>query len=333
MNEMKNMQNVIATIVTMMFLGMLSLHAGTSLDAEIMKIKSAPPKERVKLMNNLKKRLFSLNRAERIRAIRKLRTSIAHSNKGITHKKVRRSAKASHTKRVNSIVTHNRGIEHLQDRIEIANHHSVINVVNDMGGVIHHSNHRVEQMIEQNIVKAHREVTIDRPSVNSRPTVEPNNIDEHVAVDNGKTDNSKNDIVNNKPLDTLKDNRDKAITNSDISPKQPIVSHHIKNTEVVFKTDKAVTNPNIPQSKPIVSPHIKNTEVIFKTDKAVTNPAMPDRVDMSGKVEMDNNRGSADIQTQESHNSYENHSESQPHNDAPPPSSGGESSAGNGGRW
>ncbi|NPA29651.1 MAG: hypothetical protein GXO33_05645 [Epsilonproteobacteria bacterium] len=47
-----------------------------SIDQEIARIASAPPKERVALMNALKRRLFQLNEAERLKAIERLRASM-----------------------------------------------------------------------------------------------------------------------------------------------------------------------------------------------------------------------------------------------------------------
>jgi Fe2+ transport system protein B len=54
----------------------ISLFADESIDAQINKIKSAPPAERVKLMNALKQRLSQMNREERSHAIKKLQNNM-----------------------------------------------------------------------------------------------------------------------------------------------------------------------------------------------------------------------------------------------------------------
>lgn len=57
---------------------MTALHAAepTDIDREIAKIRSAPPQERVKLMNDFKRRLFQMNQNQRRMAIERLRNSM-----------------------------------------------------------------------------------------------------------------------------------------------------------------------------------------------------------------------------------------------------------------
>ena len=58
------------------------LHAEQSdIDREIEKIKMAPPEERVKLMNEFKRRLFKMNQEERSAAIEHLRSSMHGNNR------------------------------------------------------------------------------------------------------------------------------------------------------------------------------------------------------------------------------------------------------------
>jgi len=51
-----------------------------SVDAQIQEIQSAQPKERVKLMNAFKERLFKMNQEERVAAISSMRAKMNHKN-------------------------------------------------------------------------------------------------------------------------------------------------------------------------------------------------------------------------------------------------------------
>jgi hypothetical protein len=63
------MMGVLALLTTL-------IAAPTDIDRAIERIRQAPPGERVKLMNALKKRLYRMNRQERRAAIERLRRSI-----------------------------------------------------------------------------------------------------------------------------------------------------------------------------------------------------------------------------------------------------------------
>lgn|GEM_PF-5585606 len=63
------------TLLALLVLSVLPLRA-ESVDEAIAKIASAPPAERVKLMNALKRRLFELNRNQRAAAIARLRATM-----------------------------------------------------------------------------------------------------------------------------------------------------------------------------------------------------------------------------------------------------------------
>ncbi len=62
-------------LVLLACISVVSLSGG-GIDADIAKIKSAPPKQRVKLMNALKKRLAKMNLQERRVAISRLKRSM-----------------------------------------------------------------------------------------------------------------------------------------------------------------------------------------------------------------------------------------------------------------
>ena len=160
MEKIKNIYTIIATTVMLMGLPTVYLQAGSSLDREIAKIKSAPPKERVRLMNALKKRIFSLNREQRIRAIKKLRRYIATAPKSnrVAHKSSKRRAvvRDIHT----NAITH---------RVEMLNHHPISSMVHEMGVPNHHHKDIITKMIEQNIAKPHRESS----NLSSNSVVEP----------------------------------------------------------------------------------------------------------------------------------------------------------------
>lgn len=148
MKKLKSIYTIIATTVMLIGLPTTYIYAGSSLDKEIAKIKSAPPKERVRLMNELKRRIFSLNREQRIRAIRKLRKSISASPNA---KRVTKSEES--TDRVHKTVTeHSQNIDSIRDRVEMSNHHAVTAVAHEMGNPTHHTD-KMKSMIEQNIVK------------------------------------------------------------------------------------------------------------------------------------------------------------------------------------
>jgi hypothetical protein len=75
------MRNTIHWFAAVLFF-IAALHAGepTDIDREIAKIRSAPPQERVKLMNDFKRRLFQMNQDQRRMAIERLRHSMPNKN-------------------------------------------------------------------------------------------------------------------------------------------------------------------------------------------------------------------------------------------------------------
>ena len=148
MDKMKNIYTIIATAVMLIGMSTISLYAGNSIDREISKIKSASPKERVRLMNELKRRIFKLNREQRIRAIRKLRKSIPVS----AHAKRVSKPKQSKVTEHKSITEYPHNMDSIRERIEMSNHHAVTAVAHEMGNPSHHVD-KIKSMIEQNIVK------------------------------------------------------------------------------------------------------------------------------------------------------------------------------------
>ncbi|WP_300368917.1 hypothetical protein [Hydrogenimonas sp.] len=70
------MKLIVAWCAAVMLL-FINLHAEpTDIDREIAKIKAAPPEERVKLMNEFKRKLFKMNQEERSEAIQRLKHSM-----------------------------------------------------------------------------------------------------------------------------------------------------------------------------------------------------------------------------------------------------------------
>ena len=341
MNEMENRQNLVISIVIMILISVVSLHAGTSLDAEIMKIKSASPKERVRLMNNLKRRLFTLNRVERIRAIRKLRKSIAHSSKTRSRLSYRSRIKNRREKIIHKISNRsNRDISGIRDRIEIVNHYDVTNVVHDTGGVVTQIYHNRHKTIKHNRVTQNS---------NSYTTINP-----------GGIENQNKDVVGEDKTTTGIDVSNN-VANSEVTTNSSNPLDHLKtpvknidsgiDDNIVFKTTKTVRNPNNYDSsynKPIqtvkevfktgkvlydnyntsmkktINP-IRNQKEIFHTGQAVVNPKMDISIKGDGlNIQQNSSIHNENIESHSNINSnYNTHSDDEHR----------ESSTSIGGRW
>ncbi|WP_457596261.1 hypothetical protein [Hydrogenimonas sp.] len=70
-------RSVLMTIASWLLpLGLWSAPADYDIDAQIAAIQSAPPEKRVEMMNAFKRRLFRMNRAQRMEAIERLRRNM-----------------------------------------------------------------------------------------------------------------------------------------------------------------------------------------------------------------------------------------------------------------
>ena len=68
------------TIFTLLLFGIFSIESyGMTLDEQIAQMKNAPAKQRVKMMNQLKRNLLKMNSSQRAKIISKLRQQVNHT--------------------------------------------------------------------------------------------------------------------------------------------------------------------------------------------------------------------------------------------------------------
>jgi len=122
-------RTIIPLLLLISFLPLSKVNA-TSLDAEIAKIKSAPPHLRVKLMNQLKMKIWKMRQAQRLRAIKRLRRNIPTSKRVVIHTVKHKGHEEKH----NYLSDDNTiSIYPLKHRVNIINHHTVTTMAHDLG--------------------------------------------------------------------------------------------------------------------------------------------------------------------------------------------------------
>ena len=258
MKKIKNIYTIVATTVMLMGLPTLYLYAGSSLDKEIAKIKSAPPKERVRLMNELKKRIFSLNQAQRIKAIRKLRRYIASAPKHsrVVHKKSYKSRVVS-----SSLVTTHQNIDTstMVHRVEMMNHHSISSMVHEMGVPTNRHKDIVTKMIEQNIAKAPTVSSVEQTQItHTEIVISTSEPVEHTSSSTNTVQNDASKMLSEASKISQNSEQENSMNNVNNQ-----ISHKVANS-----SPKDNSMPTPVEQEPVYHSPIKKEEV-YKTTPIV----------------------------------------------------------------
>ncbi len=259
MDKMKNIYTVIATAAMLIGMSTISLYAGNSIDREISKIKLASPKERVRLMNELKRRIFKLNREQRIRAIRKLRKSIPVS----AHAKRVSKPKQSKVTEHKSVTEYPHNMDSIRDRIEMSNHHAVTAVAHEMGNPSHHAD-KIKSMIEQNIVKP-----VDKHTdiIETPHTTVPEQNHQDIPVPVTPAANTASEILS----EASKIASDTAGTHIDNVIKDTVNKGTVS-VDMGIKTDNHPEAVNIPDTSKVIN----SGSIEKRPESVITQPGSPE---------------------------------------------------------
>ena len=270
MEKRKNIYTIVVTTVMLIAIASTSADAKSSIDIEISKIKSASPKERVKLMNALKRKIFRLNRAQRIQAIRKLRSSIASASTPRVNSRVskRKSISRAYSSNTHQSLPQADTIEHLRSRIEGMNHHPITSIIHDIGNPRSHHK-RVDRVVNQSIAKSSHDIVITSPKEVSNATThtttpptpkEPTVIDTQTNVVKEIVTNSANSMQ--QEANNIQTSVKSAINSADI--KEP--------TRVDTPTQVSNSAKDIAQNRPTNSIEHTQTKEVSQTTHIESTP-------------------------------------------------------------
>ena len=270
MEKRKNIYTIVVTTVMLIAIASTYADAKSSIDIEISKIKSASPKERVKLMNALKRKIFRLNRAQRIQAIRKLRSSIASASTPRVNSRVskRQSISRAYSSNTHQSLPQADTIEHLRSRIEGMNHHPITSIIHDIGNPRSHHK-RVDRVVKQSIAKPSHDIAITSQKEVSNATThittpptpkEPTVIDTQTNVVKEIVTNSANSMQ--QEANNIQTSVKSSINSADI--KEP--------TRVDTPTQVSNSAKDIPQNRPTNSIEHTQTKEVSQTTHIESTP-------------------------------------------------------------
>jgi len=260
---------IIPLLLLISFLPLSKVNA-TSLDAEIAKIKSAPPHLRVKLMNQLKMKIWKMRQAQRIRAIKRLRRSIPTSKRVVIHTIKHNRDKKRDAYTLDDHIATNNSLKH---RVDIINHHNIMKMAHDLvethKDIINRHNTQIDNHIDK--INNHNNIIISKIPTATTDNHTSQNQKNPTTINNNT---SKTKEIQNSPLpilDTKPSNdssnmvvkiEEQQPTNTDID-KQNININNTTKTELSNKT----TMINNQKEQTINITQSSNTNIDNKTIK------------------------------------------------------------------
>jgi len=266
---------IIPLLLLISFLPLSKVNA-TSLDAEIAKIKSAPPHLRVKLMNQLKMKIWKMRQAQRLRAIKRLRRSIPTSKKVVIH-----TIKYNRDIKRNGYISDNRiaPINSLKHRVDIINHHNITKIAHDL-------------------VETHKDILKNRYN-----TQIENHIDNKIPITTDKhiSQNQKNPITIQPNSSTTKETQNTPLNVLDTKASNEL-SNKIVETNQNQQTIVIDNSIKTEQSNQVTMTNNQQEQTINTTQSSNINLNNSIKTEQSNQVTMTNNQQEQTINTTQSSN-------------------------------
>ena len=281
-------RTIIPLLLLISFVPLTKVQA-TSLDAEIAKIKSAPPHLRVKLMNRLKQKIWRMRQAQRLRAIKRLRRKIPTSNRVATHT-------AKHTvefkNRVSTAI--------LKQRMEITNHNTVTTMAHDLGKSHKHTIMDKHTTQQNHIVTTNEEHSIDTPNVHDSVISKISTPHTDITV----SQNQNNPTTIHPDTGTTKEVQNTPLKVLDAKPSDDS-SNRIVETNQNQQTIVIDNSIKTEQSNQVTMTNNQQEQTINTTQSSNINLNNSIKTEQSNQVTMTNNQQEQTIQvTQPNTNSH-----------------------------
>jgi len=280
-------RTIIPLLLLISFLPLSKVNA-TSLDAEIAKIKSAPPHLRVKLMNQLKMKIWKMRQAQRLRAIKRLRRSIPTSKRVVIHT-VKHKEHKGDKKGHNYLSDDNTiSIYPLKHRVNVINHHTVTTMAHDLGETHKHL------IIDKYTTKREHSISIaQEPSINTidNPVSQHQKSPTTIHSDTGTTKET-----HNTPLNILDTKPSSELSNKIVETNQNQQTDMNKQTIVVDNSIKTE------QSDQVAMTNNQQEQTINTTQSSKINVDNTIKTEQSNEIAITNNQQKSDVKITQSSN-------------------------------